>query len=118
MCWRRGAEPAVLVLDNASDPQDVRRFLPAAGATRVIITSTDRSFTALGADVPVDRFERAQSLAYLQARTEPADPLAAEAVAGELDDLPLALAQAASTIAREGLSYQHYLERVSRVVAG
>jgi hypothetical protein len=69
-----GSEAMVLVLDNATDPQDVHRYLPPAGATRVIITSTDRAFTGLGADVPVDRFTPAQSLAYPLDRTGLSDP--------------------------------------------
>ena len=40
-------EQAVLVLDNATDPQLVRHFVPAMGATQVIITSTDQSFAAV-----------------------------------------------------------------------
>ncbi len=104
--------PAVLVLDNASDPQAVRHYLPTTGATRVIITSTDRAFARLGADVAVDRFERRQSLAYLSQRTSMADDLGADAVAKELDDLPLALAQAASVIALQGLRYEVYLDRL------
>lgn len=61
--------PSVLVLDNANDPDLIRRYLPATGVTRVIITSTDHAFSALGADITVDKFDRAQSLAYLQERT-------------------------------------------------
>ena len=106
------SETAVLVLDNATDPQDVSRYVPAVGATRVIITSTDLgAFDRAGADVPVDRFDRGQSLAYLQARTGLSDQEASGRVAEELDDLPLAIAQAASVIMRESLSYRDYLDR-------
>jgi len=104
--------PAVLVLDNATDLQDVRRYLPSTGATRVIITSTDRAFAALGRDVPVDRFERAQSLAYLRERTALSDEPGADVVAKELEDLPLAIAQAASVIALQSLTYDVYLDRL------
>jgi hypothetical protein len=91
-------DPAVLVLDNASDPAIVQRYLPPTGTTQIIITSTDRAFTALGADVDVDVFDREQSVAYLAARTRMQDVEGADAVADELGDLPLALAQAAAVI--------------------
>jgi hypothetical protein len=78
----------------------------------VIITSTDRAFTALGSDVSVDRFARTQSLTYLQQRTNLTDERGANAVADELGDLPLAIAQAASVIALQNLSYDAYLHRL------
>ena len=104
--------PAVLVLDNANDAQLVRGYLPATGATRVIITSTDRAFTSLGRDVAVDVFERDQSVAYLAERTGIADKDGAAAVAKELGDLPLALAQAAPVIKLRGLTYDVYVDRL------
>ena len=106
------SHPGILVLDNARKPEAVRPYLPATGAMRVIITSTDRAFAVLGTDIAVDRFDRAQSLAYLARRTDLSDHAGAEAVADELDDLPLALAQAASVIELQGLSYNVYLERL------
>src|ERR1022692_421529 len=43
----------LLVFDNAADPDALRPFLPAAGAARVLITSTRRSMGRLGAHVGV-----------------------------------------------------------------
>jgi hypothetical protein len=104
--------PAVLVLDNATDTALVRRYLPGAGATRVVITSTDRAFASFGTEIEVGLFDRDQSLAYLAARSNLTDAGGAGNVADELGDLPLALAQAASVIAQQGLSYTTYLERL------
>jgi len=106
------AAPAVLVLDSASDPQAVRRYLLATGQTRVIITTNDRAFTSLGADVSVDVFDRTQSVAYLAQRTGLDDDAGAASVADELGDLPLALAQAATAIKLQDLSYELYLDRM------
>ena len=106
-------ESALLVVDNAVDADVLRGFLPVVGPTRVIITSTDHAgFGQLGAVVGVSVFDRAQSLAYLRARTRREDERDAQGVAQELGDLPLALAQAASVIVLQRLSYTDYLARL------
>ena len=119
----------LLVIDNAEDPATVREFLPAVGSVQVVVTSTDRAFTALGQAVEIGVFERGESVAYLRQRTglpdvsEACDDAleagggqpgaGAEQVAEALGDLPLALAQAASVITARGLSYEGYLQRWS-----
>ena len=40
------ADPTLLVFDNAADPDALRRFLPAAGGARVVVTSTSQAFAA------------------------------------------------------------------------
>lgn len=115
---RARTEPAVLVLDNATDPLDVRRYLPSTGAVRVVITSNDRAFAGLGTQVDIGVFDRPQSVAYLARRTVlPADS-GADAVADELGDLPLALAQAATVMTLKGLSYGAYLDRLAAAPLG
>ena len=54
-------------------------------------------------------------MGYLRARTGLADEDGADAVAQELGDLPLGLAQAAATIGRQHLTYSTYLERLRQV---
>jgi tetratricopeptide (TPR) repeat protein len=110
---RSGA--ALLVFDNAVDPDPLLEFLPAAGGTRVVITSTDRAFTELGREVDAAAFSRAESVAYLRRRTEVHDEVGAAAVAAELGDLPVALAQAAVTMRGQRLTYPQYLQRLRRV---
>ena len=102
----------VLVIDNATDPPVVRRYLPATGQTRVIITSTDRAFRTAGTEIEVDVFDPADSVVYLTERTRLADGAGAQAVADELGHLPLALAQAGSVIELQGLTYPVYLDRL------
>jgi len=109
------AGEGLLVFDNATDPDGLRTFLPATGGTQVVVTTTDRAFAELGQPVDVSAFTRPQSVGYLRARTGLADEDGADAVAQELGDLPLGLAQAAATIARQHLTYSTYLERLRQV---
>lgn len=107
----RGGD-ALLVLDNATDPVAVQPFLPPTGA-RVVLTSTERSFTELGEPVDVGSYRRSQSTGYLRKRTKLDDDAGADAVAAVLGDLPLALSSAAATIHLQGLHYRNYLERLN-----
>ena len=102
----------LLVFDNATDPQDLLPFLPAAGQARVLITSNEQSVADLGAGVAVDVFTEAEALAFLADRTGSADTAGARLLAGELGRLPLALAQAAAVIAAQHLDYPAYLQRL------
>jgi tetratricopeptide (TPR) repeat protein len=107
--------PGLLVFDNATDPEELRPFLPASGSTQLVVTSTDRAFAEWGVAVDVSAFSRAESVAYLAERTRLDDELGADAVADELGDLPLALAQAASTISRRRWSFPAYLSELALV---
>ena len=60
----------------------------------------------------VGLFTRTESIKYLVARSGIADEHGADQVAAELEDLPLALAQAATVIKLKGLSYPEYAERL------
>ncbi len=106
----------LLVLDDVTDPETVRPFIPAGGAARVVITSHQES--DLGLPVPVGVFSAAEALAFLAGRTGLADDAAAGAVAGELGHLPLALALAASVITRGDLGYAGYLDRLRALPSG
>ena len=78
-------------------------------------TSTERAFTELGVAVEVSTFGRGESLGYLARRTGLTDRIGATAVADALGDLPLGLAQAAATIVGQRLTYQKYLEKLSKI---
>ncbi len=108
-------ERRLLVFDNATNPELLRPFLPAAGGSRVIITSNQQSVAYLGSAVPVDVFSEQEALTFLAARTGQADAAGAQALAKELGRLPLALAQAAAVIASQHLSYGTYLDRLHRL---
>jgi tetratricopeptide (TPR) repeat protein/uncharacterized membrane protein (UPF0136 family) len=106
--------PGLLVLDNALEPDVVRRFLPAVGSTQIVITTGESAFSTFGQPVEVGQFSRDQSLGYLRERTGLEDGEGAARVANELGDLPLALASVASTVVGPPpLSYGEFLEEFS-----
>jgi tetratricopeptide (TPR) repeat protein len=114
--WLEGdGSRCLLVLDNATGADMLRPFLPAVGNSQVVITSSHQSLASLGLAVPVGGFRRDQSVDFLNERTGLEDYDGAGRVAGELGDLPLALAQAASLIIGQRLEYGTYLSRLAAV---
>ncbi|WP_280302526.1 FxSxx-COOH system tetratricopeptide repeat protein [Nocardia abscessus] len=103
-------EPGLLVFDNATSPDDLRPFLPAASGTKVVITSTERTFSTLGAPLDLGVYSRPESVRYLRKATQITDNDGAGEVAERLGDLPLALTQAAATINHLGIDYPTYLD--------
>jgi tetratricopeptide (TPR) repeat protein len=111
-------ESCLLVFDNAADLGVVRRFLPAAGKSRVVVTTAGQVAGVRAAVVPVGVFSEGEGLGFLAERTGLADEAGARAVAEELGWLPLGLAQAGAVIAGQRLSYGVYLERLRQVSVG
>jgi DNA-binding SARP family transcriptional activator/Tfp pilus assembly protein PilF len=90
----------LLVLDNASAPDQVRPLLPGTASCRVIVTSRDdlRGLIAMNGarTVPVDVFTPAESSALLTALLGPGDHAG---LADRCGHLPLALRVAAAYLA-------------------
>jgi hypothetical protein len=105
----------LLVLDNATNADLIRPFLPAAGQAHVIITSSHQAITSLGIPILVEAFTPDQATAYLTERTGRADHTGVGEVGEELGYLPLALAQAAAVIAGQRLDYSTYLRRLAEI---
>ncbi|MBW4721929.1 tetratricopeptide repeat protein [Saccharothrix obliqua] len=105
-------EPALLVFDNATDPDAIGPYIPASGSTEVVITSTWQAMGNLGELLVLDVFDRQEALDFLAAAARHDDPAGADDVATELGRLPLALAQAAAVIRAERLDYRTYLARL------
>ena len=96
--------PWLLVFDNAPDRAAIARFLPPAGAGRVLITSRNQIWPPGQAlDVPVLDPEVAAE--FLVSRTGDPDRQAARELADELGGLPLALEQAAAYIQATGAAW-------------
>jgi Tfp pilus assembly protein PilF len=99
----------LLVFDNAKSSADLAGMLPARGG-HVLITSRNRGWSGLATQLNLDVFNRAESVMYLCERSGRDEPDAAEELAAELGDLPLALAQAAAYIDTRAIMIGHYLK--------
>lgn len=84
----------LIVYDNAESPGDLAEALPGGG--HVLITSRRRDWTRLATPVDITVFSRSDSVEFLVRRSSRDERGVADALAEELGDLPLALAQAAS----------------------
>lgn len=103
-----GRLPArLLVFDNVENADDLAGLVPRGNGMRVIVTTTS-TLTTLGAPVEVGVYPLPQAIGYLIEATGRADPHGAEAVATDLDRLPVALTQAAATIRQLGISFADY----------
>ena len=98
----------LMVFDNAQVPGDLAGMLPG-GAGHVLITSRNRAWSGVAAQLDLEVFNRAESVAFLCKRSGRAEPDAARELAGELGDLPLALAQAAAYIDARAVTISGYL---------
>ncbi|MEU5893084.1 FxSxx-COOH system tetratricopeptide repeat protein [Streptomyces sp. NPDC047461] len=92
----------LLVFDNAEDPNALATFLPG-GPGHVLITSRTPHWNNYAVPLDVDTLSRAESVALLRAQGAVLADADADNIAAVLDDLPLALAQAAALLTR-GLS--------------
>jgi DNA-binding SARP family transcriptional activator/tetratricopeptide (TPR) repeat protein len=98
----------VLVFDNADEPALLEPFLPAARHGDVVITSRNQAWRRLARPSTVPPLMRAESVAYVAART--GDRAAeADVLADLVGDLPLALEQACAYIEQSGMSVPTYV---------
>ncbi|MFF0289186.1 tetratricopeptide repeat protein, partial [Streptomyces sp. NPDC005262] len=106
----------LVVLDDVSDPADLRGLWPPTSPNgRSLVTTRRREAALIGRDrhlVPVGLFTEDEAVAYLtvalssRGRTEPAEELTA--LAHELGFLPLALSQATAYLINDGLDCATY----------
>ena len=99
----------VLVFDNADDPHQLEPFLPRAQHGDVIITSHNPAWRRLARPISLPPLARAESIALVVARTGDPDRAGADALAGMVGDLPLALEQACAYIEQTGMSLPDYV---------
>ncbi|MDD4651952.1 MAG: FxSxx-COOH system tetratricopeptide repeat protein, partial [Methanothrix sp.] len=108
----------LLVFDNAQKWEDLMRYIPASGRGQIIITSRLSVWDGIAETLEVVVFQRNdkqdESVDFLTKRTAKNDRNAAENLARELGDLPLALEQAGAYIKETGISFQDYLDRFKR----
>jgi len=111
----------LIVFDDVDSPDDLVGLVPHGEGVRVLVTTTRLAdWEGAGwAHVPVGVFEREQSIDVLLDRTdqtgrEAADVGAADAIAGALGDLPVAVVQAAATAGRDQYTLAAYLDMLER----
>jgi hypothetical protein len=101
----------LLVFDNAQHPGDVAAWLPGGSTGHVLITTRASGWQEIaGPPVEVDVFARTESLAILHDRVPGLTGAGADALAAELGDLPLAIAQAAGYMADSQIPADEYLD--------
>ena len=110
----------LLVFDNANQPEDFGDFFPS-GSGHILLTSRNDVWAGSAQIVEVDVFSRQESIDFLRSRLE--DAISTEEagqLAERLDDLPLALEQAAAWQGETRMPVEEYLrtfdERISQLV--
>ena len=113
----RSAEAAdrLFVFDNVENPDDLRDLIPEGAGVRTLITTTRHlDWDRLGwLQLTVGAFEREQSISLLCKHTGDTHREAADQIADVLDDVPLAITQAAATVEQGGYALSGYLDRLS-----
>ncbi|WP_338783685.1 FxSxx-COOH system tetratricopeptide repeat protein [Streptomyces sp. DG1A-41] len=100
----------LLVFDNAEDVEMVRGYFPANGPGKIIVTSRNRAWERVATPLPVDVFERVESIELLQKRSPDLSTEDAGRLAEALGDLPLAVEQAGTWHAVTGMQVDEYLD--------
>ena len=108
--WLEHNSGWLLIFDNAQGSSMVRDYIPMGGAGHVIITSRNQDWGSVAGLLPVKKFDRADSIEFLCKRTRQDDRDAADALADDLGDLPLALEQAGAYIETTGTALTDYQE--------
>jgi hypothetical protein len=99
----------LLIFDDVYDRKDLEAYLPSvAHGGHIIITSRNPIWHGIPT-ATVRGFDRAESVGYLLRRTGELDSEVADALAEEVGDLPLALAQAGAYIEETGRPLVQYL---------
>jgi tetratricopeptide (TPR) repeat protein len=111
----------LLVFDNADQPEDIIDLIPR-GPGDVLITSRNHRWQSVINTVPMDVFDRPESMEFLAKRVvKGLSEQDADRLAEQLGDLPLALEQAGAMLAETGMPVDEYLrlleEHVSSIMS-
>lgn len=105
----------LLIVDNVPDRPQLDQLLPTR-AGRLLVTSRDPDVLAENPPVIVGRFSRTESVTLLRRRCSWLSQQAGDRIAGVVEDLPVAVAQAAQFLARTGMAADEYLPRLANQV--
>ncbi|WRT97986.1 FxSxx-COOH system tetratricopeptide repeat protein [Streptomyces violarus] len=104
----------LLVFDNAEDIEAVRGYFPHNGPGKVIVTSRNRGWERVATSLPVNVFERDESIELLQKRAQDLPREDADRLSEALGDLPLAVEQAGAWLGVTGMEVDEYLELLAQ----
>lgn len=107
--WLDSNADWLMIFDNAQGPKELDEYLPKRATGHVIITSRNPNWGGVAESLQVEKFQRDESIEFLLTRTGEPDQVAANELAEELGDLPLALEQARAYVERTGGDLSHYL---------
>ncbi|TNJ40296.1 tetratricopeptide repeat protein [Chlorobaculum thiosulfatiphilum] len=107
--WLDRHDGWLLIFDNARNVESLRGYLPQGASGHALITSRNPDWRHVGKPHEIVKWLRPDSVAFLQKRTGKDDPAAADGIANELGDLPLALEQAGAYICAKQKSLAEYL---------
>lgn len=100
----------LLVFDNAEQPSEVERFFPKGGPGSIVVTSRNEEWREIANSLPVNVFDRDESIEMLRGRGPELGSENADRLAAALGDLPLAIELAAAWRAETEMSAENYLE--------
>ncbi len=114
--WLETHDRWLLIFDNADQPELLKLVLPRRHAGRILLTSRARRFVSVGirAALEIGKLSLKESIAFLSDRTQrleldAAELAAVEALARELDGLPLVLEQAGAYLDQMQVRFAVYL---------
>jgi tetratricopeptide (TPR) repeat protein len=111
--WLDGHDGCLLVFDNATEPKDLRLYLPPGGG-RIVVTSRNPVWGAVAKPLRVEVMTEAEAVAFLLRQSGPGEEGAARELAAEVGYLPLALEQARAYVEEKGITLGGYLDRFRR----
>jgi hypothetical protein len=110
---------SLLIFDNVDDPAAValiKSLRPSPGAGRLIVTSRQQGWKALGAAVTVPLLPRAEAVGMLTDRFPEIDGAVADRICDLLGDLPLAVEQAAGYLDQTGIPPDEYADLLAEAL--
>ena len=109
---RRDGEGVLLIYDNATNPDAIRKFLPRGAGPHIVVTSNAPNWGGVAAPVEIEVWPNNVGADFLMARTGRRSELDAGLVLSEaFGGLPLAHEQAAAYCERIGVSLADYRRR-------
>ncbi|WP_239144011.1 FxSxx-COOH system tetratricopeptide repeat protein [Actinoplanes philippinensis] len=102
----------LVVFDNSEEPDSLHQWLPQ-GAGHIVITSRNPNWGMVGVPLSVDVFPRTESVALLKRLMPTLDDEDASRIADRMEDLPLAVVQAASVLNETGMTAAEYLSELA-----